>query len=1265
MPDLSQQPIVSAAAGASSQWGSAEIQGSALATLKAELRHGAAFDLGLGAYVNLDANFQKYIAAEMTGQAMAEVRVTGQVQVPLNLFEEIGLAVRLKLAAEAAAGVSLRLGLSPGEIFSLVENDLRVQGLPLKLFRIFLEEVTFGGGLYAKAAVSAMAYVNLVVTGRALQGPTQNENPGFNFLFEMGAGLKAGAGYRFFVNAGIANFAQLVSRSVDALVDEIIVLILNQLPATATSEAAVVRAFAPPAKIALRNAYEVGILLGNADQPVPVTADGAKRLALRCCHVIQEESQRYLLQRIASAALYDLEQTLRQELANLGGAEWSTANEAIRALGEKLTECPSEPFAATNLGFWVEVIPLASNALDAVSPSAPLPRKPIAILWAAMELLNVCTKRLSNPQARASFSLAGLNPTAAQQSFQGTVVSDPGAIIRREIRGNNTSGALRLEELIAYLVNEGVDLAVTLLPDVDAYLGIFQGRIGATVSEVAAVLLSQLGPVKNDSQGNPDIQASLSALADGLSGFLTQTVQQQLAPIVQNLASENPDLRLYFDEVLMPSLSLTTDLVFDRVLAWDSDPIDKNVFTEVLSSSLVMLFARSLTVTADVLMTTAQAEMQSLLLELADQVDDVGLVSTLTPLMGGANAEEIEETIAEVLKIGAEVFGPLPDTTRVRIRNTLYELLQPLPLTGQTTYVEQLAANDFVPDGEKLDALAFELAGIAGQRFMQFVSLLLIHLGQKLIEDLIEVLQAIQQQVQQWIADLEELALQILQALAELGQLIEQLAAAVAAAFADALEHLEGLIDTLSTGSGRNQLRTSLSEAVYDFIAPLLTDNLIYAGLPSGSKQAARAIVRSTINGVLDNAVADLVWDAIGAVAAEVDDLIDRFREIDSGADLISEISDVLVDWFVDRILGRFGTTPIIPIRFDIAWDVDVWQIDWDGVHPVRMHFEHEIDLGSVQLDLTWLEPTLRDMIKGLQLFEDAVNQIASSIAEAFGLEQDLEQAERDRDEAEDEQRQVNNQRADSQPRARAIRIKEPGHGKAYDHDVPVTIELDGVPLSFLGLGDNEQQRVFVWLDGVSVDIDGFHVSHTLDRLATRIGDIRNNAGAWGEHLQPIMKIGIRDTKLKTAPATWASSRVLGKPTSNLGQRGIGQQQAPTGLRLRMTLDMDDLDEGLHTLLVVVAEGQSRLEHTASFLAVPHVEPKGPPAGIRIPMPGKASPPKAPRKRKSRSLFERIEVRKEAQGRLVRQVQAQKITPQSRIVRPRDGMAKGRGTEHA
>ncbi len=1244
MPNLD-QPIVTAAAGASSPWGSAGIQGNVLATLKAEVRHGIAFDLGLGAYINLDANFQKYIAAELTGQAMAEVRITGQVQVPLNLFDEIGLAVRLKLSAEAAAGVSLRLGLSAGDLLSLVQNDLKVKGLPLKLFVIFLDEVTFGGGLYAKAAASAMAYVNLVVTGRALQGPTQNEKPGFNFLFEMGAGLKAGAGFRFFVNAGITNFDRLVSRSVDVVVDEVVSQIIGQLPPTAINEASIVRAFSAPAKIAFRTAYEIGILLGNGTEPVPVTSDGAKRLALRCCQVILEESQRYLLQRIATAGLLNLQQTLESELATLSGNSWDTANSAISALGLKMTQCPDDPFATTSLSYWSELVPLAVAALDAVSPNATLPRKPVAILWAAMELMRVCSDRLDQPQARASFSLVGLNPASAQQSFTGSVVSDPGSDIRREIRGNNTTSALQLNELIQYLLTEGVQLAIALAPDVKVFLEIFQDKVAAGLSQVAEILLTQLGPFKNNAQGRPDVQASLSSLAGGLSSFLEDGVRQQLEPIVQNVSSENPDLRLYFDEVLMPSMSLSTDLVFDRILTWDTDPIDKSVFTEALSSVLIMLLGRSLAVTTDILMTTAQREMQDLMFDLADHVDEVGLVDTLTPLVGNSNAEDIEELCQEVLRIGGEVFGPLPPETRVHIREAMFQLLEPLPLDNQGSFVQQLADNTFVPDPLTLDALSHELAGIAGQRFQLFVTKLLLRLGQKLLEDLLEVIKAIQEQVQQWLNQLNQLALDILALLADLAQQISQLIAQVGAAFTAAFAELRSLISMLSTGAGRNAIRSALVDEVYKFIKPILTDNIVYKSLPRSAKQSARNQLRNTINDLLDNSFADAIWEAIEAVSNEVDDLMDRFRDVEPGANLASEISGILVDWFVDRVLDRLGHSPTIPIGFEVAWNMQVVEIDWSGAHLRTRRFEVDINLGSVHLNLSWIEPTLRSLISGLQLFESAANDLAEALAHAFGLEQELAEAEHTQSDVKQEQTHVNTQLAETLPGPRSINIVEPKHASAYDRDVTVQIELEGVPQSFLGLGENEQQRVFVWLDGVELELDRFEVETALDGLRLPIVNLRDNIGVWGQHFDQAIRMSKNRSQKKKTAATWALDSKI--PAGRMPKL---KQQSDITLRLRTVLKLGSLYEGLHTILIVIAESDSRIEQTATFVAVPASAAPKPPTRVIVLMPGKPQKRKSPRKPSGQHLFEHKIRRKESRERLVSKVRSQKIKPQSKVL---------------
>jgi len=77
VPDVNRsQPLLTPAAGASTPWGSASIGGNALATLTANLRHSVDVDIGLGAFVDLDASFSRYFSVEAQAEAHAEGRPT-------------------------------------------------------------------------------------------------------------------------------------------------------------------------------------------------------------------------------------------------------------------------------------------------------------------------------------------------------------------------------------------------------------------------------------------------------------------------------------------------------------------------------------------------------------------------------------------------------------------------------------------------------------------------------------------------------------------------------------------------------------------------------------------------------------------------------------------------------------------------------------------------------------------------------------------------------------------------------------------------------------------------------------------------------------------------------------------------------------------------------------------------------------------------------------------------------------------------------------
>ena len=168
-----------------------------------------------------------------------------QIELPLNLFDEVGAAVRLQAIAELAAGVRVGVGLSLGDFLALAGENSRGGDIGLRLLRIFIEESELKIGFFAKAALSAQAYANLVVTGTATGDRIAGIPPGFTIAAGAGAGLEAGAGFQLFGTAKIASFSRLVARSADAVVDETVHRLAHALPNTASNARAALFGYAP------------------------------------------------------------------------------------------------------------------------------------------------------------------------------------------------------------------------------------------------------------------------------------------------------------------------------------------------------------------------------------------------------------------------------------------------------------------------------------------------------------------------------------------------------------------------------------------------------------------------------------------------------------------------------------------------------------------------------------------------------------------------------------------------------------------------------------------------------------------------------------------------------------------------------------------------------------------------------------------------------------------------------------------------------------
>ena len=1111
MPQVSRTtPLVTAQAGASAPWGDASIGGNLQATLKAELRHGLAVDIGLGAFVDVSGELSRFFSVEAAGEAHAEVRLTGQAQVPLNLFEEIGLAVRLKASAEAAAGVSLRVGVNVGDFLDLIEGDLGLEGLPPRLAAILLEEATFGGGVYAKAAAAAMAYANLVVACRAVQGPTPQEKPGFSVLAEMGAGLKAGAGVRVFFDAPVDNFSRLVQRMVDAVVDEVAAGVRDAVTLTATEEDALVDVFRVVAKTAFRVAYETGVLLGTPPG-VAQDATGARTLALRCAQVIQEEIQRVVLDAGVRGALIELQ---RQVAASLDAASTTSdvAAASIEALADTLDAMPDEPLSVDAQAYWTGLFTQAVDVMQRLAGATPPASlvAPAATAWAALALLRHAIRRLNDPAARASFSVVNLTAGQVENPFTGPLPGPPPPAlvsdhIRTRLTGSASGGALRFDDLVAYLAGEGLDLAAPHVPVIARLKALVAeaGQVPAT--QGLAVLLSQVGATVRNASGAPDERATLAALLGALRAAIDGELRARLYPLAGNALREAPELKLYFEEAIVPSIDAAFTLLVERAATWDSTSMTATAYKELASSIVLGVLGRSLVIFGDGLTTLAAAQLRDALEEAADTVVESGLRDVLAPLTGGTAAEDVAELAEDALRVAAAVFGPLPDGARQRIRQAMFQIVAPLPPSAQAPFAAQLADALFVPNQAALDTLRDELAAVAAERFLLFVQGLLAKLAERFLAFVEEVIRTVQELVTAFVAFIDGLVRQLSDLVSRLLGEIAVLQERIDQALLDLGTRYDALFGALADDDARARLSGAVADAIIDRALDVLADNPIYKGLPGDVKTTARSTVRELIRDAVDQEwIGDIARGLLDAKGT-VDDFVEEVRDLEPGDGLVSGIAGILLGRMEDAVtLILPGGGIAIPIGFDIEWDVDVPYFDIGRGRWRTAHYEYRqrIALGRIEIGLGGVWSVLADVVLGVQVVEQAVNQLAGKVEALLLAELDHARKSEEAALAAADKGHAETQQRDAAQPLTGVRIVTPAAGRVVQSDTTLEIELDAAPLSWLGLGDQEQARVLVFLNDDVLDLRRFEVRQSQDGLIDRLHYTPGSlVGAWGQRV--------------------------------------------------------------------------------------------------------------------------------------------------------------------
>jgi hypothetical protein len=1193
----------------------AEVGAQASLDVQAVAAFSRGFDVKLGAeaIVRLDGAIHQYLAADVNAQAHAAARVRAQVQVPLDLFDEAGLAVRLQAIAEASAGVTLAIGLDVGDFLALAGADQRLRGVPLELLKVFLAEFSIQGGVMAKASAAAMAYANLAMTGRLV--PKGTEKAGFTVAAEAGVGLKAGAGFRVLARFGVDDPRRWVRRSIDVAVDGSIAALR---PALGGASRSLVEDLRVPAKIALRTAFEVGAAL--AENGGAFGAGDGPKLSLRCVQVALEEAQRHLFEEAVALAL----QAVEAELRALGNADlplWQAAAAQRQALAAKLAAMPEYPLEASqeNLDYWIDVINEASALALALIQGSTVPpelARPLAILWCAVQLAAITLRRISDAQARVS--LLGQSSVQASSAFEGELPGAP-EFVRRHVNGalgRSAESSIGQRQALEFLVRTLVDELDALGPGVADVVRLIAGPDGGGASAALSLVLSNIGAFVPDASGTVRATTTLGVVRDGLRTFFDQRVDAELRPALLDLADESRETALFADEVLLGSLRTVVRVLFDRILAWDSATAvtQKNV-RELCSALMLSLTGRSLVVCSDVLLVKGLQSVQGELRVVAGRVDDPnGVAHTLSDLTGLDRAF-VAEVVEEALLVCADAFEPMPDHRRKRLRELLYETID----AAGGLSLDELGRDDFVPNLASAQELALMLGEEIAGNVTRFVQAFLARVGALVMEALSDAIRILQREIERWVDGLVGLVQELGEQLARLVGEIEALGRALDQATDDLLGRLSSLLNRLSDHQeSRTALRNVTRDIAVGEALGVLRSIDLYRDLPKELRAFARDRLRDAVGAALATGVFDVVLQAIAENADQTADFLDDIRAIEPGDDIEQAVTELFLDRLEDAIDDAFdGKDP----RLELAVDVG-------GVH---------IALGRVSVPLSGLVTAIRQQVRSLQGIKTRVRAVAEQLLLVFEQEAGLAAAQAEEAIVRDEEARAQAHLAQSRRGPARIEVVRPAPAAALRGDVGLEIAIHGVTRDILDVAPPGQRRVFLWLNQRLLALDNADVSDLgsplpllpiprrdaapgspADRIITRATtrDARGGAkvarqasrGSPGTIANPAQVMLGRKRGPARAQVTRLAGQPLLPPPFQSSPLGIGRNVRPTdirrdaqdgevGVRMSWRIPAAELTEGINTVTIVVMPGarSQRVEHTVSFLWRPALRLEGRP----------------------------------------------------------------------
>ncbi|MEC0269074.1 hypothetical protein [Paenibacillus anseongense] len=583
MPIDIQKQIFNKPSGSTQKWDS--IEGQHLIEVHDVQRRG--INEGINVLGEIGANIKNVLGhwAKLdfffVGELQASLQV--QLQTPLNLFDEIGLATRLHAIAKAAIAVGIEIDLTVGQIVNRVTQRSEVKGLPEKIFRIIMEEIELEGVVYGQLAVAIMAYADLVAVFDLF------DTEKFEFVFDAGYGFIVGGGYRCYVRANLHSPKRMFQRVLDPFIFETLREV-KKLGLTNDQTLQLEFLF----RVVFRFSYDLGKNFQQFSNSSDADTDNQNIII----NIFIEEGQWWFLRRISQFG----GNSIRNQLNRI-----RLISEDVKPLLQLIETLPTEGTELwAYIQKWVQII-------DKITPLIPVNEKSnwvqnISIMWASLSLLFPMSQRF----------VTGNN----------LYIDDPNDPVNTPIPGQvrswiniqlqrSESNELTILDLRTYLVDTPLSLLLDREPLVQNFLNIFH-TLFSTFNNIAMGLLHY-------KQGS--ISPSVSDIQSIQSGLLS-IVQTQLTNNLRNRIKHQLPLQsevlILIENSLFPLIDMVSKEVLSSVINGSYHVEDRRmILLEGISSAILPLLGRPMILLSEAILTDVQELIPRKLNELADQLEKI------------------------------------------------------------------------------------------------------------------------------------------------------------------------------------------------------------------------------------------------------------------------------------------------------------------------------------------------------------------------------------------------------------------------------------------------------------------------------------------------------------------------------------------------------------------------------------------------------------------------------------------------------------------